>query len=80
MMDFNVVDFGYYLIGDRQVMAAMSSSHDKFANDRTAFAGARWPGRRCRGSRSHSCSSSPRRRDATGTCGAHIVRNVILVG
>jgi HK97 family phage major capsid protein len=31
------VDFGYYLIGDRQVMQASSSPHYKFANDKTAF-------------------------------------------
>lgn len=31
------IDFGYYLIGDRQVMQATSSPHYKFANDKTAF-------------------------------------------
>lgn len=31
------VDFGYYLIGDRQIMQASSSAHYKFANDTTAF-------------------------------------------
>jgi len=33
----NFVDFGYYLIGDRQVMSAMSSPHFKFQNDLTAY-------------------------------------------
>jgi HK97 family phage major capsid protein len=33
----NFIDFGYYLIGDRQVMQATSSPHYKFANDKTAF-------------------------------------------
>jgi len=31
------VDFGFYLIGDRQVMSAMSSPHFKFQNDQTAY-------------------------------------------
>jgi HK97 family phage major capsid protein len=31
------IDFGFYLIGDRQVMSAMSSPHFKFANDVTAY-------------------------------------------
>lgn len=31
------VDFGYYLIGDRQMMQASSSAHYKFANDVTAY-------------------------------------------
>lgn len=31
------IDFGYYLIGDRQAMTAESSPHYKFANDKTAF-------------------------------------------
>jgi len=31
------VDFGFYLIGDRQVMSAMSSPHFKFQNDVTAY-------------------------------------------
>ncbi len=35
--DLNFVDFGYYLIGDRQVMSAMSSPHFKFGNDQTAY-------------------------------------------
>lgn len=35
--DVNFVDLNYYLIGDRQVMQAMSSPHYKFANDKTAF-------------------------------------------
>lgn len=35
--DISFVDFGYYLIGDRQVMSAMSSPHFKFGNDQTAY-------------------------------------------
>lgn len=35
--DLNFVDFGYYLLGDRQVMSAMSSPHFKFQNDQTAY-------------------------------------------
>lgn len=35
--DLSFVDFGYYLIGDRQVMSAMSSPHYKFGNDQTAY-------------------------------------------
>ncbi|MET8864663.1 phage major capsid protein [Nonomuraea sp. NPDC004580] len=35
--DINFVDFGMYLIGDRQVMSAMSSPHYKFGNDMTAY-------------------------------------------
>jgi HK97 family phage major capsid protein len=35
--DISFVDFGYYLIGDRQVMSAMSSPHFKFQNDQTAY-------------------------------------------
>ena len=35
--DISFVDFGYYLIGDRQMMQAMSSEHFKFQNDKTAF-------------------------------------------
>lgn len=35
--DINFVDLGYYLIGDRQVMQADSSSEYKFGNDKTAF-------------------------------------------
>jgi HK97 family phage major capsid protein len=34
--DINFVDFGYYLIGDRQVMQAETSAHYKFGNDKTA--------------------------------------------
>lgn len=35
--DINFVDFGYYLIGDRQTMQATSSPHFKFQSDVTAF-------------------------------------------
>jgi HK97 family phage major capsid protein len=35
--DLCLVDFGHYLIGDRQVMSAMSSPHFKFQNDQTAI-------------------------------------------
>lgn len=35
--DIAFIDFGYYLIGDRQVMQAMSSPHYKFASDKTAY-------------------------------------------
>lgn len=35
--DLNFIDPGMYLIGDRQVMSAMSSPHYKFGNDMTAF-------------------------------------------
>lgn len=35
--DISFVDFGFYLIGDRQVMSAMSSPHFKFGNDQTAY-------------------------------------------
>jgi HK97 family phage major capsid protein len=35
--DISFVDFGFYLIGDRQVMSAMSSPHYKFGNDQTAY-------------------------------------------
>jgi HK97 family phage major capsid protein len=35
--DINFVDFGYYLIGDRQVMTASSSPHYKFQADKTAY-------------------------------------------
>jgi HK97 family phage major capsid protein len=35
--DLSFVDFGFYLIGDRQVMSAMSSPHYRFQNDETAF-------------------------------------------
>lgn len=33
----NFIDFGYYLIGDRQVMSATSSQHFRFQNDLTAY-------------------------------------------
>jgi len=35
--DINFIDFGFYLVGDRQVMSAMSSPHFKFQNDQTAY-------------------------------------------
>lgn len=35
--DINFIDFGHYLIGDRQVMSAQSSEHYKFGNDVTAY-------------------------------------------
>jgi HK97 family phage major capsid protein len=35
--DISFVDFGFYLVGDRQVMSAMSSPHFKFQNDMTAY-------------------------------------------
>jgi HK97 family phage major capsid protein len=35
--DINFVDFGYYLIGDRQAMQAETSSHYQFGNDKTAL-------------------------------------------
>ena len=35
--DINFVDFGYYLIGDRQVMSAKSSEHVEFGSDKTAY-------------------------------------------
>jgi HK97 family phage major capsid protein len=35
--DISFVDLGFYLIGDRQVMSAMSSPHFKFQNDQTAY-------------------------------------------
>lgn len=35
--DISFVDFGYYLIGDRQQMSLESSEHYKFASDKTAF-------------------------------------------
>jgi HK97 family phage major capsid protein len=31
------VDFGFYLLGDRQVMSALSSPHFKFSSDQTAY-------------------------------------------
>lgn len=35
--DINFVDLSYYLIGDRQVMSAMSSQHFKFDTDETVY-------------------------------------------
>jgi HK97 family phage major capsid protein len=35
--DINFVDFGFYLIGDRQAMTARSSEHFKFKDDMTAY-------------------------------------------
>lgn len=35
--DIAFVDLGFYLVGDRQVMSAMSSPHFKFQNDQTAY-------------------------------------------
>ena len=35
--DLSFIDFGFYLVGDRQVMSAMSSPHFKFQNDQTAY-------------------------------------------
>jgi HK97 family phage major capsid protein len=35
--DLSFVDFGFYLIGDRQAMSATSSEHYKFNQDVTAF-------------------------------------------
>lgn len=35
--DINFVDFGYYLIGDRQAMQAETSTHYQFGNDKTAM-------------------------------------------
>lgn len=35
--DFSFIDFGYYLIGDRQEMRAESSSHAAFTTDTTVF-------------------------------------------
>jgi len=35
--DLIFVDFGYYLIGDRQAMSASSSPHFKFQNDQIAY-------------------------------------------
>lgn len=34
--DINFVDFGYYLLGDRQAMQAQTSTEYKFGNDKTA--------------------------------------------
>lgn len=35
--DLNFVDFGFYLIGDRQAMSARSSEHFKFQSDQTSY-------------------------------------------
>lgn len=35
--DLNLIDFGFYLIGDRQAMSAQSSPHYKFQDDVTSF-------------------------------------------
>jgi HK97 family phage major capsid protein len=35
--DISFVDFGYYLIGDRQTMSIESSPHVKFTSDKTTF-------------------------------------------
>lgn len=35
--DINFIDFGYYLIGDRQAIQAETSPHYKFQNDQTAI-------------------------------------------
>jgi HK97 family phage major capsid protein len=35
--DINFVDFGYYLIGDRQAMTVSSSEHYRFQNGETSF-------------------------------------------
>ena len=35
--DINFIDFGYYLIGDRQQMRAESSAHAQFTTDQTVF-------------------------------------------
>ena len=35
--DFDFVDFGYYLLGDRQAMQVASSPHYKFQNDKTVY-------------------------------------------
>ncbi len=35
--DIAFIDPGFYLIGDRQVMSAMSSPHYAFGSDKTAF-------------------------------------------
>lgn len=37
--DINFIDFGYYMIGDRQTMTAATSAHYLFPNDKTAL---RW--------------------------------------
>ncbi|MCP4963573.1 MAG: phage major capsid protein [Actinomycetia bacterium] len=35
--DISFVDFGFYLVGDRQMMSASSSPHVNFTSDKTAF-------------------------------------------
>jgi HK97 family phage major capsid protein len=35
--DINFVDFGYYLVGDRQAMTVSSSEHYRFQNGETSF-------------------------------------------
>ncbi|MGD9749775.1 MAG: phage major capsid protein [Acidimicrobiia bacterium] len=35
--DINLIDFGYYLIGDRQQVSAQTSEHFKFNTDTTAY-------------------------------------------
>lgn len=35
--DISFVDFGFYLVGDRQMMSASSSEHVNFTTDKTAF-------------------------------------------
>jgi len=35
--DINLIDFGYYLIGDRQQMSAETSTHFRFSTDTTAY-------------------------------------------
>jgi HK97 family phage major capsid protein len=35
--DINYVDLDYYLVGDRQVMSAMSTPHYRFGNDQTSY-------------------------------------------
>lgn len=35
--DINFVDFGFYLVGDRQMMSVTSSEHAAFTSDKTAF-------------------------------------------
>ncbi len=35
--DISFIDFGYYLIGDRQQMRAESSMHAKFTTDLTSY-------------------------------------------
>jgi len=35
--DISFIDFGFYLVGDRQVMSASVSEHYRFGNDELAF-------------------------------------------